>query len=148
MAYGILRTAGVMTTAAEPQWARDGVPEDLHRVGEVEGPCHQDRLEHQPNSPLGVGVEPEGVDTPGVLPDVAGEHGDEEGGRGSADEGAGGLLQVATSTAPKASSTTPDTTTTTSGSAGSHSGTWAWNSSRCLVRWPVPAVSRAAPSAT
>ncbi len=31
---------------------------------------------------------------------------------------------------------------------GCHSGTWAWNSSRSLVRWAVPVVSRAAPSAT
>jgi len=35
---------------------------------------------------------PEGVGVPGVLPDVAWEHGDEEGARGGADEGAGGLL--------------------------------------------------------
>ena len=64
--------------------------EDLYRVGGGEGPCHQERLEHQPDGPLGVGVEPEGVDVPGVLPDVASrEHGDEEGGRGGADQEAG-----------------------------------------------------------
>ena len=71
---------------------RPPLAEDLHRVGRGEGPCHQDRLEHEPDGPLGVGVEPEGVDVPGVLRDVAGEHGDEEGGRGGADDGAGGLL--------------------------------------------------------
>src|SRR4029453_18640732 len=59
-----------------------------------------------------------------------------------------GCFHVPSRAAPRASSTTPETTTTESGSAGNHVGTWAWNSWRCFVRCPVPAVSSAAPSAS
>src|SRR4029450_8618068 len=59
-----------------------------------------------------------------------------------------GCFHVTSRAAPRASSTTPETTTTGSGSAGNHFGTCAWNSWRCVVRCPVPAVSSAAPSAT
>lgn len=46
---------------------------------------------------------------------------------------------------PSANSTTPELTTTKSVSSGTQVGTCAWNSSRRLVRWPVPAVISAAP---
>ena len=59
-----------------------------------------------------------------------------------------GCFHVAISAPPRASSTMPEATTTVSGSAGNHDGTCAWNSWRCLVRWPVPAMSSPAPSAT
>src|SRR4029079_11572182 len=58
-----------------------------------------------------------------------------------------GCFQVAISAPPRASSTMPEATTTVSGSAGNHDGTCAWNSWRCFVRWPVPAMSSPAPSA-
>src|SRR5699024_761298 len=49
--------------------------------------------------------------------------------------------------APSGISTPPEATTTRSGSSGIQLGTWAWNSSRRVVRWPVPAPASATPSA-